>query len=179
MEEFEALRFMRPENLSTEQRTVMRAIRDQVGTPAASTPMQKILDGGDLDSFIDNNYRPQGFCATQADAGTNVFHNSDEMVEGLRLDHLENPKTVGVVEWNLQNTSDVRIPYGPGHSGDVAQPYPFVGGGLVASRVGRVTPELFSESEISLNIGASAYRLNAQGQKTLVAVWNGTQWVRQ
>ena len=87
MEEFEALRFMRAENLTTEQTQAFVAIRNAIPNPTTGTDMQKVVKGSRIDQMVGQSTYALGYVAKQADAGTGVLSTSDELIEGLRQDY--------------------------------------------------------------------------------------------
>lgn len=103
MEEFEVLRFMDGKNLTAAQKDAIKTIRQAIPNPVQGTPMQKVIKGTQIDSFIDQNNKVTGFVAKEDDAGTGVFQNSDQMIEGNRLDYdggFQGQTSVGIVEWD-------------------------------------------------------------------------------
>ncbi len=181
MEEFEALRFMRAENLTTEQTQAMIAIRNAIPNPVTGTPMQKAIKGTRIDDFITQNSDITGFVAKADDAGTAVFQSSDDMIEGLRLDYeggFQTETSVGIIEWDFDAaTMDTGVPRSPSFGGAVTDPFPFVGNGFTATSSGHLVPEYRLTGSVGVPEGAALFELSADGTKTLRATSQGGSWV--
>ncbi len=185
MEEFEALRFIRPENLTPEQVQAIVAIRNAIPNPVTGTKMQKVIKGTDIDGFIGSNSNFSGFVAKQDDAGTAVFNNSDNMIEGLRLDYeggFQGQTSVGVVEWDFDEAAmAVDVPRTVSFGGDITvpPPYPFVGNGFTATKSGRLVPEYALAGTATPPNGAKLFELRQDGTKVLRAEYINGMWVPQ
>ncbi len=159
-----------------EQVAALKAFRDAIGVPSQNTVMQKVIPADQISTYITEARRPRGFVATADDAGTSVFQTSDEMVEGLRLDHLGDPDTVGIIEWELVDEAAIEIPYSPRYGGSTVEDHPFNGNGLV-NNPDRIVPEskIADAVEITPSNGAM-FVLDRQGNKQLVAIWENGAW---
>jgi hypothetical protein len=182
MEEFEALRFIKAENLRPDQVNAMIAIRNAIPNPVSGTPMQKVIKGTDIDAFIDANSDISGFVAKKGDAGTEVFSNSEDMIEGLRLDYqdgFQGQSSIGVIEWNFNaNVVGVDIPRSSGFGGSVDRAYPYVGNGFSATKSGRLVPEYVLTGAVPPPNGAKLFELRQDGSKILRAEFIDGVWVR-
>lgn len=138
--------------------------------------MIKVIPIDDVDAYIDNGWTPRDFAATVDDAGTNVFDTSNELVNGLRLDHFESHDAIGVIEWELDAADTIQIPYSPNFGGSVTgYEKPFTGNGFVAYP-DRLVPELFVPGDNSNPLNGAMYVVDQYGTKTLVAIWTGSGW---
>jgi hypothetical protein len=117
------------------------------------------------------------------DAGTFVFNNSDQMIEGLRLDYepggFQGQSSVGVIEWDFDASTQVDVPRSPGFGGNITDPYPYVGNGFAATTSGRLVPEYRAPGPITPPNSAKLYEVDQSGNKTLRAVFQDGQWVSQ
>jgi len=144
--------------------------------------MRTVIKGSDIDGFISQNRDIRGFVAKKTDAGTDVFANSDDMIEGLRLDYdggFQGETSVGVIEWPNDATDTIDIPFGPGFSSaplDTA-PYPFVGNGFTSTTSGRLVSEYKAGNPIVPPEGAQLFELTPTGDKVLRAEFTGGAWV--
>lgn len=180
MEEFEALRFMRAENLTAAQRQSMIAIRNAIPNPVTGTPMQRVIKGTEIDSFIGQNRNITGFVAKQEDARSEVFHNTEEMVEGLRLDYdggFQGQTSVGLVEWDFAPGTSFEVTRSTALGSTVNDPYPYVGDGFSATKSGRLVPEYRVPGSVTPPEGAKLLQLNQDGTKVLRATYQGGFWV--
>lgn len=142
--------------------------------------MQKVIKGTEIDSFISQNHNITGFVAKQEDAGSAVFHNTDEMVEGLRLDYdggFQGQTFVGVVEWDFAAGTGIDIPRSTALGGSVNDPYPYVGNGFSATKSGRLVPEYRLPGSVTPPEGAMLLQLSQDGTKVLRATYQNGSWV--
>ena len=182
-QEFEALRFMKAEDLTAAQVDAIRAIREAIPGPVVGTPMQKVIKGSDIDAFINSNSNITGFVAKADDAGTGVFGSSDEMIEGLRLDYqggFQGQSSVGIIEWPHDTSDAIEIPFGSGFGGTAPAVYPATGNALVANRVGRPIPEyrVPNGAELVPREGSQLFEVIPSGSKSLKAVFTQGAWAR-
>jgi len=142
--------------------------------------MQKVIKGTDIDDFVGNNSNVSGFVANTEDAGSAVFNNSDNMIEGLRLDYdggFQGQTSVGVIEWDFDSAvSAVEIPRSGAFGGTVNNAYPYVGNGFSATTSGRLVPEYRLAGVVAPPPGAKLYRLSQDGTKTLRAQVEDGVW---
>jgi hypothetical protein len=146
--------------------------------------MQKVIKGSNIDNWIGSSNNVSGFVAKKADAGTDAFGTSDEMIEGMRLDYgpsgFQNETSIGVIEWDYDPSDiPVEVPFGNGFVPQgLPDPYPYVGNGFTASTSGRLVPEyrVPSGATITPTPGAKLYEVDQAGNKVLRAVYESGQW---
>lgn len=186
MEEFEALRFMRANDLRPDQKdaivTIRQKIQDELELDKPGTALQKIIKGSEIDEWLGTNNKIRGFTARQTDAGTDVFGSHDEMIEGLRLDYdsgFQGEKSVGVIEFpNDPGSMDLQIPFDKSYHPDGPiddAVFPFTGNGFTATTSGRLVPELRLSTEVTPPEGSKLWRLEGSN-KTPVAKFENGVW---
>lgn len=164
MQEFEALRFMKAENLTVEQIDAINQIRKAVPLPSNQSPLVKALTPDQAIAKLQNgDPKLTGFFATQDDLG-NVA-TSDELVNALRLDYDGSSFSAGaphvLMETRMTNTlsDQTRIPKSGGYlDGDPLEHeltgpsalYPNTGNGMIASKDGRLRPEWYMETPTNM-----------------------------
>jgi len=153
MEEFEALRFMRAENLKPEQVSAINAIRVAMGLPAVGTDLVKVVDlNTALTKLTGGDPNLTGFFLTKGDLGD--VTTSQQMIDAVRLDYPESPFSAGtphvLIETKVSSAiqSQTRVPKNSGFStGDASEyvenlDFPNTGNGIIASKDGRLRGEL-------------------------------------
>lgn len=166
MQEFEALRFMRAEDLTGPQVTALNTIRAALGMPQQGTKVTKILPlNQGVAKVADGDPNLSGFFARSSD----VFdaNTTSKLIDRLRLDRpgtdfLPNSPHV-VVETNVNGAiqSNARIPrsstYSNGSSDEFIQnlDYPYTGNGFPGSRDGHLLPE-YTTAATAMDAGVDA-----------------------
>jgi thrombospondin type 3 repeat protein/dockerin type I repeat protein len=166
MNEFEALRFMRAENLAAEQVTAMNTIRAAMGMPVAGTRVTKVLPlNQGLSNIQDGGSSLSGYFARQTDTydATTTAH----LIDRLRLDRPGtdflpgSPHVILETKVNAGIASNARIPRSSNFSNGSPDEYvenlgyPFTGNGMPASRDGHVLPE-FTMTSTTMDAGLDA-----------------------
>lgn len=146
MEEFEALRFMRAQNLLPDQVTSINAIRDAVGFPILNSDVAKVTSFSDaLNRITTSNPNLSGFFARQSDLVD--ANNAGALIDRLRLDYHASPFTAGesyaVIETKMSASlaGQTQIPRNAGYGGSYEGTFPYLGNGFAASKDGHLTPE--------------------------------------
>jgi len=156
MEEFEALRFMRAEDLGSEQVIAMRTIREALGGVSEGTRVAKTLpltgEFNAIEMIMTGNPNLAGSFARASDMFDAT--TTPQLIDRLRLDappfHFQQGSPHAILETTANpgiaaNATIPRKGLFRGHALDDPNPpdwdYPFTGNGFTASRDGRIVPE--------------------------------------
>jgi hypothetical protein len=156
MEEFEALRFMRAEDMRPEQVDAINTIRNAIPSPAIGADIAKVMSYSSAQNMIlDGERFLRGFFARKIDlSGAN---NAEQVINRLRLDYggaqpspLTSGEAYAILETKVNDSvsTNLGIPRASGYAtgggaGTILRPgdYPYTGNGFAASRDGHLTPE--------------------------------------
>jgi hypothetical protein len=153
MEEFEALRFIKAENLRPDQVAAINAIRIAMGVPSIGEDLVKVVDlNSALAKLTGGDPNLTGFFMKKAHLGP--VSTTDDMIGAVRLDYPGSPFDSAaphvVIETKVSSAiqSQTRVPknggFSTGHPSEYVEnlDYPNTGNGLIASRDGRLRGEL-------------------------------------
>ncbi|QOJ18145.1 MAG: FG-GAP repeat protein [Phycisphaeraceae bacterium] len=191
MEEFEACRFMRGENLRADQVQALNAIRGAIGAIPVGAEVVKVVNFSDaVNRISDSNGQLAGFFTRKADlegAG-----NAGQVIERLRLDYdgsaFTAAESYALIETRMSVSlaSNTRIPRSSGYATGGADERlinaaaPYTGNGLAASRDGRLAPEWHTTSTLmEVDVTVIAFK-NADGTPRVVTIGGGgssDRWV--
>jgi hypothetical protein len=153
--EFEALRFMRAEDLRPDQRTAINAIREQLGRPVEGEWVRKILPvHRAVEKIAANNPNLSGYFARSSDVYD--ARTTQELIDRIRIDgrlgadQIEPgwPHVIVETKVNAAIAGNSRIPRNSGYA--TGNPdvefvenldWPNSGNALATSRDGRLVPE--------------------------------------
>lgn len=184
MGEFEALRFMRADNLSTAQVEAFKRIRAAIPDPDIGDEIVKVVNFSKAHDMITQQTRQVGgFFTRPADlAGAST---AQEVVDRLRLDYYASTFTptqdFAMIQTRMNTTmkANTAVPkqgsFMGGGSTDVVAPgnpgHPFGGHGLALSRDGHVTPEWLMQLATEMDVEDSIILFkNADGTPKIVGL---------
>jgi hypothetical protein len=184
MEEFEALRFMRAEDLRPDQVAAINAIRNSVIDLGPNTEIAKAVSFGNaMGRLQTDSPNIQGFFTRKHDlAGAS---SSDEVIDRLRLDYdgsgFSGGESFAVIESKgTAIAGNAEIPRSSAFGGATDRPYPYVGNGFAASRDGHLTPEwrMMSNTPMQPDVTVMSFK-NADGSPRVIQIGSlsGDKWV--
>jgi len=184
MEEFEAMRFMRAEDLRPDQVAAINAIRDSVIDLGSNTEVAKAVSLSQAMARLQNgNPNLTGFFTRKQDlAGAN---SAGEMIARVRPEYSGSPffegEAFAVIETKgVAIANNATVPRSSGFGGSVVEEYPYVGNGFAASLDGHLTPEwkLNGATVMESDVTVMAFR-NADGSPQTVQIGelSGDKWV--
>ena len=152
MEEFEALRFLRADNITPQQVQALNTIRRAMDAPANGTELVKVIDQDIARNMLrDGNPNMGGFFLTRTELGD--VRTSQDAIDALRLDYpnstfaADRPHVIIETQMTSRMKDRTAIPRSEGYAnGDPLEvrydgEYPYTGNGMIASRDGRLRPE--------------------------------------
>lgn len=181
-DQFDSLRLDSTKYLTDEEKQKLRSIRNSIKIEE-NTIVQKVVPLSSIDAYVEGKQdwaKKVGGCVTRAQ-DTKDIRSYDDVYEGLRLDYEntrfnEGDKGYGVLRFKAEDTSSYKIPYNPDMGGSSIYKPPFTGNGFTKSK-DKVIPE-FEMKEQTIPKGTELYQVSESGQETLVAVYDGTRFVK-
>ncbi len=181
MPKFHALRLLLPGTLPDAQRQVLKNLRDNLTYPPNGTLLQKVIEPGDVDNYLNGTFDPKvfGFQAVYSDVAN--LTTASELIEGLRLDYpggFAGQTLVGAVTYFQDDTFHMGIPYRAANGGNRTDAYPFAGNGFTATVRANAIPEwILSSAGANLQDGSQLSLIDDAGNRTVVATLQGGVWV--
>lgn len=152
MEEFEALRFLRADNITPQQVQALNTIRRAMDAPANGTELVKVIDQDFARNMLrDGNPNMGGFFLTRTELGD--VRTSQDAIDALRLDYpnstfaADRPHVIIETQMTSRMKDRTAIPRSEGYAnGDPLEvrydgEHPYTGNGMIASRDGWLRPE--------------------------------------
>ncbi|MBO9129007.1 hypothetical protein [Bacillus sp. 165] len=178
--EFHGLRLTPVDELSVEERKVIKQIRDAVPAPTSDTWMQKVIPIEYIERYLRGEWWAVGGCLTKAADVRGVTMPKD-VFNSLRLDYKDTPYTkktdYGLIKFKTDQTDQIYIPYHKKFGDPVNVKheisYPQTGNGFTASENGTVIPEYETPWGVFLDPedGAELYRV-ANGEELLIGIFD-------
>lgn len=149
--EFEAIRFMEPEDMTQAQIAALRNIRDNIPNPTVGARVQRVVALDDQifnpTAMIQNNQSAiAGFIGRSQDLPS-TSPTTKELIDRFRLDYpasgLSNTSPHAIIETRMTGdmVSNITVPRKSQFGGNYDIEYPYTGNGFTASIDGHLTPE--------------------------------------
>jgi len=176
--DFDSLRRLSAEELTTEQRKTMRTIRDSIPPPTQETLLQKVIPEEDIAKYLEGDRETiKGFITRAQDVS--MLDRYEALYRELRLDYPDskyNPKanrTMGIIRFKTGDSDRAEVAYSPTMGGTVTDEPPFLGTGFTAARKkGLAIPEYKLKDKVTPLEGAELFEINKEGVETLLARYN-------
>lgn len=176
LDEFNQLRMVSADTLTSSQKLVMRKIRDAIPPPTSETVLQKVIHKNDIVKYLDGDYSEVGGYITKAN-DVKQLENYDDVFNSLRLDYngtQYNPlsdESVGIIRFKTPEAKKIDIPYSKNMGGEVIDEFPFTGNGFTSATNGRIIPEYKCSGRLKFDDGAELYEMMKDGTENLRAVY--------
>ncbi|MDR0918612.1 MAG: hypothetical protein LBM93_05110, partial [Oscillospiraceae bacterium] len=181
------LRLKPPTELTAEERTLLKSIRDTEPAPTSTMLMAKAVNNLNYRKCIDNEYNTiQGF--TAKNSSLNSFKTPAEIQEALALnttnDISKGPiftkDEIYVIEYTTSDTDKLKIPYSKDYDANsdiiygVTLESPYTGNGFTGSNDNLIPEYRISESgpNAAKITSGNIYRIDEAGNRELVAFFD-------
>jgi hypothetical protein len=181
MPKFHSLRLLWPGAVPSQQRSILKQLRDSLTYPTAGTPLQKVLKVADMNNYLNGTFDPRvsGFQAVVNDVAS--LATPAEIIEGLRLDYVggfQNETQVAILQYRQLPSFSLLIPYSPANGGNRTDAYPFAGNGFTATVKANAIPEwVLPSGGVPLQTGDTMTLVQADGTHILQATFQSGHWV--
>ena len=181
-------------DLSAADRAVLNDLRDQVPTPDAGTPMQKVITEQQFDDYMlgrsDNpSFQVDGTGGSMTRLeDTSHLTSPEALHDGLRLDYDNTPftahdETMRVIRFEPDGDNFVVPRNSDMDPGVGSTPYdswndPFTGNGFTKAG-DDVIPEFQTQGGVTMRDGAEMWEVLPDGNQRLVGVLRDHEWIPQ
>jgi hypothetical protein len=168
------------DNLTNDEKTVLKIFREAVSMPTNDTIIQKVIPVNDIDKYLTDTdpYNTIGGCVAKLE---DVKHlgNMDEIYDALRLDY-SNTKFVkdgdyAVIRFMTDEVDKMNIPYSSKFENSLYIKhdinYPQTGNGFTSAKDGSLIPEFEAKGFMIPNDGAELYKVS-NGVEELIAIYD-------
>ncbi|QUH28816.1 hypothetical protein [Vallitalea guaymasensis] len=177
IDEFNELRMVSADKLTSSQRRTIKSIRDAISTPTNDTIMQKVIPQRDINAYLNGDYTQVGGYITKAQ-DVKQLNNYDDIFQSLRLDYEGtqfkpvSDDSIGIIRFKTPEASKIEIPYGKSMDGVITDEFPFTGNGFTAATNGQVIPEYKCQKYLDIYDGAELYSMAKDGTESLLGIYD-------
>ncbi|MEC0305036.1 hypothetical protein P4686_18770, partial [Terribacillus saccharophilus] len=163
--------------LTTNQKEIMKSIRESVPFPDTDTVLQKVIPSSDIEKYMSGTYTQVGGYVTRVEDVTQL-KSYEDIYHSLRLDYpgtVYNPlsnDSMGIIRYTTNEVSEVSIPYGPSMGGTIKDAPPFTGNGFTKATNGQIIPEFKCNKFLDVSDGAQLIELRSDGTELLRAIYS-------